>query len=500
MNSFKDLVTKRLVLIFVVVCVSAAFFIFARYAYPVPAGDSLYFLVPAVQFAAKDALITPLYPSDWMLNQIIDPAGMKRFLFYPPLFPLFVSLLMPVPNVYGVFWSLAFINTAVLLISAFLFYKIVKQSGLTWLIVLLFVLSILAFASSLAETGRPEALARLWVSFGILVFFYAPKKYDWLFYGVLLGLMFVTHPAGGIFSLLIIGIMLGVRFKLKDVILRGSAILFLGFFTSLGIIALGPVGINETVSGIYRHTVAVNEVIALQAQKFFTFSNLFTYFVVSSATPFYGLVVILFLVASVYFYFKNKKRLVSPLTVFICAALLVYSLSKAIYSGHAFYIPLFVPLIFFIFILFFLEKGVFQKTAVIIVFALVATGFARTTLLFPFFVKQEATLERARVGFAELVKNYENQNVRFGVTGGFWSLTENYENVYAYAHGEKPKENTALVFFQQRYSGLKEPPEINGCKVVEDKFSRETPKIFGVALANTMPGYGYVVFNCLKEM
>jgi len=461
----------------------------------------MYYLAPAVQFAAKGLLISPLYPSDWMMNNIVDLSGMKRFLYYPPLFPLLLSYLMPEATPQGNFIAVEILNIAVMFSSALLFYKIAtKKNDLSWPKVFLIILFLITLASTVAETGRPELLARLWVALGALVYFYVPKKYDWFCWGILLGLMFATHPAGGIFSIFVLGMLLGISLKPREIILKGSAIFFLGILIFLSVIALGPFSIGETFGGIFRHTIAVNHIVSQSTQKFFTFSNMLNYFIISPTAPFYGLVMLLTIVAGIYFYRKYWRHLISPRFVFLCTALLIFFLGQAILLGHAFYPSLFAPLSFSILIYFFLEKGIFKKIAVVVVFGLITTGILRTVALFPFFLKQRASLTEARVRFAELTKPFSESNAKIAVTGGFWSLTENYKNVYPYnTWPEKPKENTALLFFQQRYSGMLTPPEITGCNLISDKFSREIPKIFGVKLANTMPGYGYAVYNCLKK-
>ncbi len=498
MNFLFKINFKKSLIVFVCFLIVALFIIFAYYSYPVPAGDSIFYLAPAVQFAAKGTLISPLYPSEWIMDKVVDPLGMKRFLYYPPLFPIVLSYLMPEATPQGIFVAIAILNIVVISLSALLFYKIAtRKTVLSWSGVFLIVVALLALVASLAETGRPEVLARLWVVLGTLVPFYISKKYDWIFYSTFLGLMFATHPAGGIFSILILGIVLGARYAFKDFTLRGGAILFVSSFVSLSAITLGPFGIGETLGGIFRHAIAVTQV----TQKFLTFSNIFNYFIVSPTAPFYGLIVLLVLIAGIYFYRKYRDHLVSPRFVFLCAALLVFLLGKAILLGHAFYPSLFTPLSFSILIYFFLEKGILQKVAIIVTFMLVVTGIMRTTILFPFFIRQDSTLEQARTHFAELIRPYLGSNAKIAVTGGFWSLTENYKNVYPYnTWPEKPKENTALVFFQQRYSSMLNPPEIAGCSLISDKFSREIPKVFGVKLANTMPDYGYAVYNCLKKL
>src|SRR3989344_1056302 len=494
-------ITSGKTIFFVAGATSLLLLTFAYFAYPVPAGDALYFVVPAVQFTSKGELTSPLYPPEWMIDKIIDPTGMKRFLFYPPLFPLSVSVLMPEATPRGALLAIAFINVAVLCLSTLFFYKVAKKKkGAVWQKTLIVGLALIALASSLAENGRPEVLARLWLVLACLVPWYISKKYAYVVYGILAGLMFATHPPAGIFSLLILGIVFGVIYKWKDVVFEGSKILGIGFMVALGGIAVGPFGVRETIEATFRHVATVNHIIAEGTEKWFTLSNVITHYVSSPATPFYGLVIILFVVESVLLYWKYRARLASPLITLLCAVILMYALGKVTYNmGHVFYISLFAPLMFAIFILFFLEQKWRWKSATVIILLLVATGFVRTALLFPFFLKQEVTLETARADFAKRVISYEGKDKWIGVTGGLWTLTEKYEKVYAYnTWPEKPKKGTALIFFQERYSGMRYPPAIDGCALTYDAFSKRLPQIFGIKLGNTMPGYGYAVYDCFN--
>lgn len=483
--------------------ISVLLLVFAYYAYPVPAGDSLYFVVPAVQFKEKGELTSPLYPSEWMMDKIIDPSGAKQFLFYPPLFPLVTSALSPEATPRGALIAIAFINIAVVWLSALLLYKVANKRGKhSWQKTLIMLLVLVALASSLAENGRPEVLARLWLVMGCLVPLYVPKKYAYIFYGILLGLMFATHPPAGIFSLLALGIAFGATYTFKDVILQGSKILSIGFVTALGGIALGPFSIRETVEGTFRHAVTVSHIVAGETQKWLTPSNFFHNYIVSPTAPWYGLVALLILISGIFFYRKYRVRMVSPLISLVSAVALAYAMGKITYTiGHNFYLTLFAPLIFLVFAKLFLEGNIAWKGLTVFVCVLVTTGFIRTTLLFPFFLQQGATLEEARADFAELARPLEGKDGLIGVTGGLWTLSEDYEKVYAYnTWPERPKEKTALVFFQQRYSGIRTPPAIEGCARTYDSFSRDLPRIFGVKLGNTMPGYGYAVYDCFNHV
>lgn len=494
---------------FAAAAISIALLVFAYFAYPVPAGDSMFFLVPAVQFAKSGALTNPIYPSDPINNtisNIVDPSGMKKFLFYPPLFQLVLSFLMPEASSQGVIIAVALINILVVWFSALLFYKVAtRKKELNWLGVSVMILVLVALAASLAETGRPEALARMWIVLGALVPFYISKKYDWIFYGVLLGLMFATHPAGGFFSTLILGLMFGITLPFEKIILKGSAILLIAFFTTLGGITLGPFSIRETIEGTFANAVVEIHGVAQEASKLFTLSNLSNHYIFSQTAPFYGLVIALTLVVGFFFFWKHRSRIVSPFVVVLCVIALAYFVGKIMFTiGHVYYITLFAPIIFSVCFSFFGETKAFGKSVVILIFALIATGFMRTVLLFPLFVKQAQGLSEARAHIANIIQPYENQNVKFGVGGGSgggsWYFSEDYKNMYSYNLSERPKENTAFIFLQQRYSGRLTPPEISGCVLKDNAFSETVPKIFGVKLGNTMPGYGYAVYNCFNHV
>lgn len=500
MALFQNLNSKKLAIVFFCILLAALFIIFAKNAYPVPAGDSQFFLVPAIQFAKNGLLISPLFPDEKTIDLIIDPTGMRRFLFEPPLFPLILSQLMLAPASYGIFFALGFINIALLFLSAFLFYKFaVKNRELKWSSVFLIFISLLALTSSLAETGRPETLARLFIVLALLASFFILKKYDWIFYGIFLGLIFATHPALGFISILVLGIFFGATLKFKEIILKGSALILIAFFTVLGAISLGPFSIKETIEGTWANAITVSHALSTSNHEFLEFRNLIKYYFTSQAAPFYGLVIILTIIAGLFFFFKYRQKIVSlRATVFFGVALIAVFIKLIFSAGHIFYITAFAPVIFLVLFYFFLKTGSLGKISTVLVLILVSIGIIRTTLLFPSFLKQRPTLKQARVDYAKIVSGRPNSLV--GITGSLWPLTENYKNVYSYnSWPEKPKTDTDLVFFGQRYSGLLKPPKIKGCEIIDDKFSKEAPKFLGFKLGNTMPGYGYAVYNCNKD-
>lgn len=464
----------------------------------------MFFLLPATQFASGGMLTNSLDPVEWPYN-LADPSEAKKFLLHPPLFQLVLSSLAPSATPQGIFLAISFINILVIFFTTLLFYKIVsRKEELNWWHVGVIVMALLALVASLLEIGRPETLSRLWVVLGALVPFYVSKKYDWIFYGILLGFLFATHLAAGAVSFIVLGLFFGITLSFKKIVLKSSAILCIAFFTVLGVIAIGPFGIRETIEGSFMYATIIADSTLQEAANSFTLSNLLNNYVFSQVAPFYGLVILLFVISGAFFFWKYRNRITTPIVATISAIAIFYIIGKIIYTiGHVYYITLFTPIIFSIFIYLFLETKWFSRVTVLMVFAFVATGFARVALLFPFFIKQEPSLSEARVRIMEIIRPYKDTDVKFGIGAGFgggvWYFFDDYKNLYSYSSSKKPKEKTAFIFSQQRYSGLLKPPEIAWCRLIVDEFSREIPKMFGVKLGNTMPGYGYAVYNCLEN-
>ena len=497
--------SKKRIIIAVAFLVSVIFFVFADNAYPIPAGDSMFFLVPAVEFAKHGSLVNPIDPVGWPINRIIDPSGMKKFLFHPPLFQVVLRALMPEASPEGALLALSFINIAVIWLSALLFYKVAaRRKELDWSMVGLIVLAFFALAASLTEVGRPETLARLWAVLGALTPFYISKRYSWICFGVILGLMFATHAAAGVFSIFVLGLMFGIVFFFREIVIKGSAMLLVAFVVSLGGIAIGPYGIRETIEGTFVYATIIVHSIGQEGLKLFTSSNFLNHYIFSQAAPFYGAAILLLFVSGIFFWWKHRSRIASPTVTLICALAIAYLVGKIVYTiGHTYYIPLFAPVICLIFIRLFLETKAVGRGATIMVLALITVGFARTALLFPFFIKQGQGLKEARAEVAKVIGSYETEDVVFGIGGGSgggsWYFFDDYKRAYPYVLSQKPKEKTAFIFIQQRYSGMLAPPEVPGCVLEGDTFSKETPSVLGIKIGNTMPGYGYAAYNCIKK-
>ncbi len=489
---------KLVVAVFVLAC-AVLLVLFALLAYPVPGGDSGFFLVPALQLANAGVLTNPLFINEQAMR-IIDPSGQKRFLFNPPLYPLLLNHGMIGASPWDIFLSIAILSSLVIGASALALYRMAARVGsLTWPALSAVLLALLALASGLVgSSGRPEILASLWVALGILVFLHGNRRHDWILFGFLGGLMLSTHLVSGILALLVLGALFAARYQPRETLARFSGAALVELLTFTAVVSLGPFGVWETVRGAVINASQVSSGYAEQFSNLFTPSQFLHYYFLSPATPFYGLVVLLVFVSSVFFYRRYRVRIVSPFLFKLAAVGLVLAVGSILYSvGHVFYLVAFAPLLFLGFLRYFWEGGAAPKVAVLVVLALVATGIVRIILLFPVYLQATPTLSEARGVFRAASQQSSIQGLRIGVTGSFWTLSEDYDRMYLYnTYPEKPREDTALIFFQQRYSGLRTPPEIAGCVLIENRFSSTPPHVLGVPLGNTMPGYAYAAYQC----
>ena len=124
-------------------------------------------------------------------------------------------------------------------------------------------------------------------------------------------------------------------------------------------------------------------------------------------------------------------------------------------------------------------------------FSLIAASadFIRRAIVFPFFLSDGVAYEDARGELMRLV----DKGDMVSVTGGFFSLTEDYSHIEVSAHRDKFKGKWVLR--QQTYSGESKAPEINGYTLVNSNFSSTMPTYFGMKIANTCGAYNYAIYR-----
>jgi hypothetical protein len=128
-----------------------------------------------------------------------------------------------------------------------------------------------------------------------------------------------------------------------------------------------------------------------------------------------------------------------------------------------------------------------------------AAGFARSALLFPFYLSGGVSLAEARARFEPIRREATG---RIGVSGSLWVLAEDYERMFVWGSAafidHSAESAGATLVLQQNYTGWAAPPEIANHRLVYSSFTTEAPALFGLRLANAMPGYAFAVYAPLN--
>lgn len=468
--------------------IALSFLVFGAHAYPVPAGDSQAFLPPALLLEAGEGLRNPVSG----LTRQIDPAGGDRYLQYPPLFQLVLTGLMTEPSPRAAFLALAVLGALDLLLAFLLFQRAVAPAARRhpWAAPLAVTAATAATATLLLgqQTGRPEGLATLWVLLGAHAFLSRGPS-AWPLHGLLLGLLGATHPAGGFLAgLLLAAATLASRPRLGDALrwLAGAAALALVLFALL--LHLGPWGLAETLAGIVRHAD-----LALAGRD--STESLRTYWITNAGATFFALPYLL-LLASLTALLVRRRREVHPLL--LPAALLLggaaWTLSLRA-PELAYNLQLFAPLVFAGNLRAAFDGAPRRRLlqgAATGVHALAAAGYARSLVLFFFFLSAGVPLDEARRDFARIARSAQPP---VAVTSSLWVLSEDYADLRALPFGTPAERIPGSLFVvQQSYSGLREPPAVPGFHLTEERFVRRSCRLFGIEIARTVPGYGFAVY------
>jgi hypothetical protein len=194
----------------------------------------------------------------------------------------------------------------------------------------------------------------------------------------------------------------------------------------------------------------------------------------------------------------GHRRSIQSKTLFgtfllLCIGVLLYSLLK---PGRVYNISVFAPLLFVPFLAFdgLYIRSWLARLCAIGILAGSCIGFVRTAALFPVFMRDGISLDKARIAFAQTLAGTDRRPI--GISSGFWTLSEEYSAMHLWERSLMPKESS-MLFYQQNYNGLLTPPAVlNGCLLEQDAFVHAPPLLFGMRLGNTVPGYAYARYDC----
>ena len=509
--------------------------VFGYLVYPVNGtNDAIAFMPPSINFALHHELTNPVTKK---FTDDSDPSGKERVLFYPPLFPMIVSLFispqLPLSYPRQAFLALGIMNMLSLVLTSLIFHKIATlyNKKLSWFAVaFIFLASIITLRASWGSGGRPETLARLFIATGVFAVLYMtasrsknrvleattqektlastssfPQK--WInghtvlmgILGSLLGLMAATHPGGTLLFAAAIGIFFsleeGWRGALRDTALTSA----LGILVFLLLIQLSPFNVFEVISG-----VALNAGVRTQVfTGLWSGTHLMQVLAYDFSSPYKILLFLMMttmLVFGIKVYREHRSKIKSPfLFLFFCAVfagLMAYFVTEG-RNGYVtiFFTPMLAALLYSAIHIFNTRMVQYGTAALLLLLAAVA---ARPIALFPFFIKDGVGIDAARAAFEKI--SSEHPSAEYLITFHMWGLSENYratKNMSEYGPSDLPP-HAMLIWGQTQddYNAVTPPSNLWGCPIIQNNFVTKVPEVFGIRIAAATPSYAFAAYEC----
>ncbi|RYY07908.1 MAG: hypothetical protein EOP43_01830 [Sphingobacteriaceae bacterium] len=487
----------KYIFIILLFCYAALAITFALHSYPLFRQDAICFLPTSYFINHNHQLINPLYDAG------IDPTN-HRFLFYPPLFPYVIALIVKLlPQSSGeVHLALTIINICGLIVTMLCAYIYIKRNTIKFNYLLyafigMWVVTLFSF-NEIFE-GRPEILCNFFIACFLFNNLYQAKAYSNFFNGFIIGLNAITSPISTIYlSIIIVGILFYHHsFKLKPIlqIVIGFA-LVVSFF-----IVLYPYHLIDLYHGLIKHStnVVVNRANA-GGDRLNWLKGIYI------TTPFHTLIGVTFLISILYLLYLliKQRKWISLICFFILIAAINYFAFKNVMMSYNMYVLayfcMFLLLVFFIDII---NRKVFLKftsTLVMVLFLLLlvnSVGLARTTLVFFNSRDKEVPVNDLRKDIKLLSAKLEKDK-KIYVTFSLWpACLDQTQSVVSNTILGAPVDNPSFqyIIMQQSNSGQSMPPVIPNYKLIKNNYIQEHPMFFNVKIGNTYPFYQTAIYE-----
>ncbi|MEM8641477.1 MAG: hypothetical protein AAGG51_22075 [Cyanobacteria bacterium P01_G01_bin.54] len=396
--------------------------------------------------------------------------------------------------VLGIFASLAIIVLSLMLTQI----TLLLRNRLTYDVAILISLMIISYAGfNIPTGGRPELLASLFVLAAIGIFYYVPARWFALLWGINLGLLGSTHPAGAVILLAISLIALPHRFSLKTLltILLVSSGIALALMTL--IMAFSPNGLTDTLIGISRHSQFQS------LRKVHNIVSLVQHWVFRPEYFFFGPILIFSLVSfliSNRLNFTSDKRLKNIYLMGVSLLILCLYGFGFRTEPIAYNFALFQPVSLCVLLYLVLSNNVGRPKlyrAVVLSMLLISTlSPLRTTVLMWQTWQSGKTYHNARTLLESELK--EPSFIFF--TQGLWSLQEKHDQMWPWG-AELPAQSdplpTDVVLLQQEARSEFFTPD--KAKLILDWRQLERPKFLGIPLSSGPQGYGFSLWQLEVE-
>lgn len=479
----------RLVLLLCAVALGAYHVFASAVMYPVPGGDAAVFMPAAINLKAGRGLTNSLWEAE------PDPTGQHRFLDHPALFQMVVSACMwkaETKNAFivaAIFDALTLALYAAILCSAKFARKMISSvPGVAVLASSIFALAFLIFT----DMGRPEALSTLILCLAIAVVTWLPRKAWTVGLGFAIGVAAAIHPVHGMF----IACLVGMAFSFTAPLSRAVRETMLAAAVALAVfwllLSLSPYPFSETLRTVARHGALANA-IEYPMSDFFAF-----YLKLAPWSGLYLLGLSLVLVwCAIHFWRRGKDRITRAVglgallsTIF---AFCFFSIRRPTASYYLIMLsPAFVAGALYLLDLHSDRRGG-RSTALPLAisaafFSIFSLCLARDVALFVDYRAEGVSFTDAQKEFHQLV---HSTGQVISVSESFWVLADHFEQIRIVERGAASGD---LMVLQQTQRGSLSPPVIPGYRLLSQHFVSYPPKLFGLPIARTMPGYSFAVF------
>ncbi len=481
------------------------------YLYPPPAGDAVAFIPAAVNYQATGELVNPLNP----LSFNADPLNAGRFVYYPPLFPWLTGLLMVTDTAFNAFGVVAFYRTTAIFLLALILWQYVRKADpgrFRFLLSLVAAAGVIGYAGMrLPGTGRPEALAELFLLGSLASYLWMrPRCREWA-YGLLLGLTGATQPAGAIFLGLGMAMEIASRRPARKAVIHTTGVLGTGMALCAGIIALSPNGLAATLEGMFYHQGLLGERavdwLSVSAGNFTKTVVRYWFFWWDRA--FFGMVALFALVWFGRLPWKQPERVRSRLMYVILYVILLVAVW---YFGlrippTSYNIGLFYPLFLTAVIGWISRKDLEERHGAYLRLAavLLMVGLPMTALLK--YGTEGIAAQRAQKGYhdarkvaSEVAGSYQ----RIYFTKGLWALFDGDEYPglwrieFNWPEGKPVPEGDAAALVSAQDTLREWETGVDSFvrpRLVRDWMADHRPSLFGVEVTSYVAGYSFRVYE-----
>jgi hypothetical protein len=444
--------------------------------YPLLTNDTTYFLPTSFEIKYQHSLTNTFYNGGFNNG--------NKFLFYPPLFPAVISVLLLVDHVSILFLSINLINILSLLFVGRIILILNKSEKIN-LLTFLYVIACVSFLSP--SYSRPELLVNLIYYSFILIHL---RSFDsrYIITGALIVLCALTSPVNA-FYLCIIGLL--VMIHKKEI----SGYNIFQTFTGAVIVAfsfylLYPYNIIDLLQTMKIH--AANSI--SNRNDLFTFTQFLKYHIFNPFGSF-GI----FIMATATFIVVNSitksKIKLKSISIFLFTTLFTsftYLGFRSIFLSYNIYslIP------FALFIIYYFSQTnktlKFKKLATLL-FSTASISFLYTIATFIIASTQNPiSIDKIKKEISPILMS-NNKSIAF--TPSFWPIFKSPATKCKYEIYTNNNATSDFILMQQYATGLQKPPLIPGYELVVNKFDKPFLVFDIIKVYKYKPFYQYALFK-----